>query len=186
MKKVLILTFICCLASMVKGQSVLNLDSCRALALANNKDLLISNEKIEAAYNQKKAAFTNYLPDITATGAYMRNQKEFSILNNDQKAALSGLGTNMANSIAGPFQEAAQAIVIAHPEMAPLISSLGNLGQQLGSSLVPALNNAGNSIIDAFRTDTRNVYAGALTLTQPSIWEGKYVPTTKSPNMRKS
>lgn len=173
MKKVLILTFICCLASMVKGQSVLNLDSCRALALANNKDLLISNEKIEAAYNQKKAAFTNYLPDITATGAYMRNQKEFSILNNDQKAALSGLGTNMANSIAGPFQEAAQAIVIAHPEMAPLISSLGNLGQQLGSSLVPALNNAGNSIIDAFRTDTRNVYAGALTLTQPIYMGGK-------------
>lgn len=173
MKKVLILTALCCLTSMAESQSVLNLDSCRALALANNKDLLISNEKINAAYNQRKAAFTNYLPDITATGAYMRNQKEFSILNNDQKAALSGLGTNMANGISGPFQQAAQAIVAAHPELAPLISSLGSLGNQLGSSLVPALNNAGNSVIDAFRTDTRNVYAGALTLTQPIYMGGK-------------
>ena len=32
----------------------------------------------------------------------MRNQKEFSLLNNDQKAALSGLGTNLA----GPIQQA--------------------------------------------------------------------------------
>ena len=31
------------------------------------------------------------LPSFSATGAYMRNQKEFSLLNNDQKAALSGV-----------------------------------------------------------------------------------------------
>ena len=51
----------------VKAQSFLSLDSCRALALANNKDLLISNEKISAAHYQRKAAFTNYLPNFSAT-----------------------------------------------------------------------------------------------------------------------
>ena len=72
MKKVFLLTFLLSFTFTVKAQSFLNLDSCRALALANNKDLLISNEKISAAHYQRKAAFTNYLPNFSATGAYMR------------------------------------------------------------------------------------------------------------------
>ena len=119
MKKVFLLTFLLSFTFTVKAQSFLSLDSCRALALANNKDLLISNEKISAAHYQRKAAFTNYLPNFSATGTYMRNQKEFSLLNNDQKAALSGLGTNLA----GPIQQAATEIATAHPDLAPLISS---------------------------------------------------------------
>lgn len=128
MKKVFLLTFLLSFTFTVKAQSFLSLDSCRALALANNKDLLISNEKISTAHYQRKAAFTNYLPNFSATGAYMRNQKEFSLLNNDQKAALSGLGTNLA----GPIQQAATEIATAHPDLAPLISSLsGKLGAVL-------------------------------------------------------
>ena len=165
MKKVFLLTFLLSFTFTVKAQSFLSLDSCRALALANNKDLLISNEKINAAHYQRKAAFTNYLPNFSATGAYMRNQKEFSLLNNDQKAALSGLGTNLA----GPIQQAATEIGTAHPELKPLIASLSG---KLGAAL-PALDQAGNSLVDALRTDTRNVYAGALTLTQPLYMGGK-------------
>lgn len=99
MKKLFLLTILLSMTFIVKGQTLLSLDSCRALALANNKDLLISNEKINAAHYERKAAFTNYLPNFSATGTYMRNQKEFSLLNKDQKAALSGLGTNLA----GPY-----------------------------------------------------------------------------------
>ena len=165
MKKVFLLTFLLSFTFTVKAQSFLSLDSCRALALANNKDLLISNEKISAAHYQRKAAFTNYLPNFSATGAYMKNQKEFSLLNNDQKAALSGLGTNLA----GPIQQAATEIATAHPDLAPLISSLsGKLG-----AVLPALDQAGNSLVDALRTDTRNIYAGAITLTQPLYMGGK-------------
>ena len=128
----------------------------------SNKDLLISNEKINAAHYQHKAAFTNYLPSFSATGTYMRNQKEFSLLNNDQKAALSGLGTNLA----GPLQQAAGIIAQLHPEIASQIPALG-------ASLTSAFNEAGSSLVDALRTDTRNVYAGAITLTQPLYMGGK-------------
>ena len=165
MKKLFLLTILLHLTFIVKAQTSLSLDSCRALALTNNKDLLISNEKINAAHYQRKAAFTNYLPNFSATGAYMRNQKEFSLLNNDQKATLSGLGTNLA----GPIQQAATEIVTAHPELKPLIASLSG---KLGAAL-PALDQAGNSLVDALRTDTRNVYAGAITLTQPLYMGGK-------------
>ena len=92
----------------------------------------------------------------------MRNQKEFSLLNNDQKAALSGLGTNLA----GPLQQAAGIIAQLHPEIASQIPALG-------ASLTSAFNEAGSSLVDALRTDTRNVYAGAITLTQPLYMGGK-------------
>lgn len=162
MKKILILAFLLSNSLFSKSQGVLSLDSCRALAIANNKELLISNEKINAAHYQRKAAFTNYLPNFSANGAYIRNQKEFSLLSNDQKAMLSGLGT----SISGPLQQAAGVIGQLHPELAPLLSSLGG-------AIEPALNQAGSSLVDAFRTDTRNVYAGAITLTQPLYMGGK-------------
>ena len=162
MKKLFLLTILLHLTFIVKAQTSLSLDSCRALALTNNKDLLISHEKINAAHYQRKAAFTNYLPNFSATGAYMRNQKEFSLLNNDQKAALSGLGSNLA----GPIGQAAAGIIATYPELAPLISSLSE-------SLPAALDQVGNSLVDALRTDTRNVYAGAITLTQPLYMGGK-------------
>ena len=166
MKKLFIIAILTSLAFPAKSQKVLCLDSCRALALANNKDLLIANEKINAAHYQRKAAFTNYLPNISATGAYMRNQKEFSLLNDTQKGALTGVGTRLS----GPLTQTAQSIAAAHPELAPLISSLSD---KFGSALVSSLNETGQSIIDAFRTDTRNVYAGAITLTQPLYMGGK-------------
>jgi len=162
MKKLFLLTILLHLTFIVKAQTSLSLDSCRALALTNNKDLLISHEKINAAHYQRKAAFTNYLPNFSATGAYMRNQKEFSLLNNDQKAALSGLGSNLA----GPIGQAATGIIATYPELAPLISSLSG-------SLPAAIDQVGNSLVDALRTDTRNVYAGAITLTQPLYMGGK-------------
>lgn len=165
MKKLFLLTMMLSAAFILKGQIPLSLDSCRALALANNKDLLIGNEKINAAHYQRKAAFTNYLPNFSATGTYMRNQKEFSLLNNDQKNALAGLGSNLA----GPIQQTAAQLAAAHPELIPLISSLSG---QLATAL-PALDQAGNAVVDAFRTDTRNVYAGTITLTQPLYMGGK-------------
>lgn len=142
--------FICLayLSFPMKAQEALSLDSCRALAISNNKELLISQEKINAAHYQRKAAFTNYLPNISASGGYMRSQKELSILSDAQKGALSGLGT----SLSGPLQQAAQVIAQLHPELAGQLPALGQ-------SLVGALDGAGQSLVDAFRTDTRNMYA---------------------------
>ncbi|NCC09831.1 MAG: TolC family protein [Bacteroidia bacterium] len=165
MKKVFIVTLLLGLHLSAKAQQVLSLDSCRALALSNNKALLISQEKITAAHYQHKAAFTNYLPKISATGTYMYNQKEFSLLTDQQKAGLSQLGTTFN----GSMQQMAQVIGQQHPELIPLLQSLA----PLGGALAPGLNQAGQSVVDAFRTDTRNVYAGALTLIQPVYMGGK-------------
>ena len=146
----------------MKGQETLSLDSCRTLALANNKTLLMSNEKVNAAHYQRKAAFANFLPKISAAGGYIRTSRELSLLSDAQKSTLSGLGTSLGT----PLQQAAEAISKIYPQ-------LGGSLAALGESLTGALNNAGTAVVDALRTDTRNMYAGTLTLTQPLYMGGK-------------
>ena len=163
MKRLVSITLFAGITFSLQAQIALTLDSCRALAMENNKELLIGQEKIKAAHYQNKAAFTNYLPKLSATGTYIRNQKEISILKDEQKAGLSQLGTTVGTQVKG----FAQQLAVAHPELAPLIASLGNF------DIATPLNAAGNSIVDAFRTDTRNMYAGAITLTQPLYMGGK-------------
>ncbi len=64
MKKFFCFIYLACLVLPLAAQDVLSLDSCRTLAIANNKELLIGRTKIKAAHYQRKAAFTNYLPSI--------------------------------------------------------------------------------------------------------------------------
>lgn len=66
------------------GEGVVSLDSCRAMALRNNKQLLISKARIEGARYQKKEAKAAYLPALDFIGEYTYNQKNLSILGSDQ------------------------------------------------------------------------------------------------------
>ena len=169
MKKFFCFIWLTCLTLPMVAQEVLSLDSCRALAIANNKELLISQEKINAAHYQKKAAFTNYLPNISASGGYMRNQKEFSLLSDAQKTALGSVGTQ----VGGALQNGIQEMLTQHPELIQNPQLMAIL-QSLGSTdIATPLNGLGQSLVDAFRTDTRNIYTGALTLTQPLYMGGK-------------
>ena len=86
-KRLYSIFFILAIVSGVEAQT-LTLDSCRALAIANNKELRISGEKINVARYQHEVAKTNYLPKLYAEGGYLHNQREASILNKDQKSAL--------------------------------------------------------------------------------------------------
>ena len=163
MKKFLCSTLLALTAYAAGAQQVLSLDSCRALAMANNKELLISQEKINAAHYQKKAAFANYLPKLDATGTYIRNQKELSLLSDSQKETLSNLGTNLS----GALQSGVQNLIAQNPQFVQLVQAFGSI------DLAGPLNQVGNSLVDALRTDTRNIFAGAVTLTQPLYMGGK-------------
>lgn len=112
----------------------LSLDSCRTLAVDNNKELRSSEMEMRAAYYNRKSAFTNYLPKVSATGIYMHTSKELSLLSDEQKSTLSGLGTALQ---------------------------------------MPALNQVGQGLVDALRTDTRNMAGAAVMLTQPLYMGGK-------------
>lgn len=153
------------------AQQVLTLDSCRALALANNKELRISQEKVNAAHYEKKAAFTNYLPKIDLTGGYMRTQKEISLLSDAQKQSIGNIGTTAGAQL----QEQIKQLAASDPVLGSLLQPL----QGVIPGLTAGLNGVGQGLVDAFRTDTRNMTVGAATLTQPLFMGGKIIAYNK-------
>ena len=157
------------MAQTVGAQRLLNLDSCRAMALRNNKQMSISRVKQEIAANVRKSARTKYLPHISALGGYEYTSKEVSILNDDQKEALNSLGSNLKNGIVSSVGPYAQILPAA-------------LQQRLGTdltNLASFLDLGGQNIVNAFRTDTRNLWAGAILLTQPVFMGGAIVAMNK-------
>lgn len=119
------------------------LDSIRARAVSNNKSLLMAEQKKVAASYTHKSAKTNYLPKVSATGAYMYTSREMSLLSDEQKHTLSNIGTGLSAMV---------------PDLAPMSSQL---------------NSAGQGLVDALHTDTRNAGIVAVTLTQPIYMGGK-------------
>lgn len=153
----------------MSAQRLLTLDSCRAMALKNNKQISASKAKQDVAANLRKAARTKYLPHVSALAGYVHNSKEVSILNDDQKSALSNLGTNAATGLQtsiGPYAS------ILPPALQTKLA--GDLGALAGT-----LDQLGLNIVDAFRTDTRNIYAGTVMFTQPVYMGGAIVAMNK-------
>lgn len=153
------------------SQRILSLDSCRNLAIQNNKELRIAQEKINAAHYNKKAAFTNYLPKFDIMATYMRTQKEISLLSDEQKNSISNIGT----ATGAQLQQQIQQIAASNPMLIPLLEPL----QGMIPGLTAGLNGVGQGLVDAFRTDTRNMFAGAATLTQPLFMGGKIIAYNK-------
>lgn len=167
----IVLCLLCCMLS-ANAQSVLNLDSCRNLALRNNKQLNISKLKKEVATNTRKAAHTKYLPKVSANGMYQFTSREISILNKEDKNTLSNLGTTtsgqIGNSASNVIGQLTQQGVISG-EQAQLFGKILN---QAGSTIGSSLNQIGQHIRDAFDTDTRNLFTADILITQPIFMGG--------------
>ncbi len=162
MKRIVFFLFALLLTATTQGQNLLTLDSCRSMALANNKRLLIGEKEIEKAGYDNKAAKTNYLPKLKATAAYFRNSRETHLLNNSTRHKLNNLGS----SIAQPLASVAQIVEKYHPELTDALNEFGN-------NVIGEFSGVGKKINEGFETDTRNMFAGALTITQPLYMGGK-------------
>lgn len=78
------------------GQTVLSLDSCRAMALRNNKQMRVAEVRRDVAANVRRAARTKYLPHVSAVGGYEHTSREISLLSDAQKSALGNLGSELS------------------------------------------------------------------------------------------
>lgn len=179
MKKIVTICLLLGALLPTEAQTTLSLDSCRAMALRNNKQINASRLKKDVAYNLRKSARTKYLPKVDALGGYEWFSREISLLNSNQKSTFSNIGTNLGSNISGNLTNLMGDLVgqgIISPEMAQQI------GQTLGEKL-PALegkaNSLGQSLVDAFRTDTRNIWAGSIMLRQPIYMGGAIIAANK-------
>ena len=137
--------------------STVSLDSCRTMAVANNKQMRIQAEKIQQAGYQKKEAFAAYLPSIDFAGGYMYNQKNLSIFDSDQHLPImsfDGKGYNFD--------------LVTGPDGLPVMVDGKPVPKQV--AYLPK---------DAMTYDIHNVFFGAVTLTQPVFMGGKIVAMNK-------
>ena len=152
-----------------EAQRLLTLDSCRAMALRNNKQMSVAKTKQDVAANMQKSARTKYLPHVSAVGGYVWTSKEISILSDDAKDALSNLGTTAGADL----KEGLSQIAVTLPADAQM-----RIGQEV-SQFSGMLDATGQGLVNALRTDTRNMFAGAVMVTQPVFMGGAIVAANK-------
>lgn len=165
MKRVITISLLIGFTLHIAAQQMLTLDSCRNMALRNNKQINIAKLKLKVAQDTKKAARTKYLPHIDIMGGYEFMSKEISILNNEQKSMLGNLGSaasgHLGNTASTIISEMAANGLIT-PQAAEAFGKILNNSlpglQQTGNSI-------GQSISDAFKTDTKNMFAASIMLT---------------------
>ena len=156
----------------VQAQEVYSLQKCRELALQNNRQLKISNMTVDVAENTRKATKTKYLPRVDALAGYQHFSREISLLSDDQKNTLSNLGTNTFGQLGGQIGQNLSSLAqqgVLSPQVA---QQLGQLLSNVSTPLTQAGNNIGQSINDAFRSNTKNVYAGGIVVNQPIYMGG--------------
>lgn len=168
-----VLTLFMLMATLTAGaQQVLSLEECRQLALQNNKQLGVTRVKQEMALNLRKAARTNYLPKVDVIGGYEFFSREISILNKDQKNTFANLGTTAMTGVGEHLSSTLTSLVqqgLIKPEMA---QQLGALMGQMGQPIAQLGNQIGEKINDAFKTDSRNMFAASVMLRQPIYMGG--------------
>ena len=157
--------------SPVEAQRVLTLDSCRAMALRNNKQMSVQRVKQEVAKNIRKSARTKYLPHVSATGGYLYTSKEISILSDESKETLSNLGTNSVNQMQTGLASAMPVLSALFGSTAPVTSMM--------NGMAGTLNQIGQGIVDELHTDTRHMFGGAILVTQPIFMGGAIVAMNK-------
>ncbi len=167
----------------VAAQRLLSLDSCRAMALRNNKQMSVSRVKQEVAANLRRSARTKYLPHVSALGGYEWTSREISLLSDEQKAALSNLGTTTSTAIGAKAGEVMGQVPQTTWQALGLLGvtpeTVSGMLQNMTTSLGGALNGFGQGLVNALHTDTRNIFAGSVMLTQPVFMGGAIIAMNK-------
>ena len=139
----------------MSASPVLSLDSCRAMALRNNKQMLINATRIKGAKYKKREARAAYLPALDFVGGYSYNQKNISLFDSDQILPVKSFNLATAGY---------EFNIVKNPITGEPIKSPDGQYVPQEVALIPK---------DALTFDVHNVFFGALTLTQPIYMGGK-------------
>jgi len=172
----ILLTVMCALAVLQNtpstAQTVLTLEECRSMALENNSQSKIAQEKVTAAQYDSKAAFANYLPKVSATAMYLHNSENLSLISEDQQTTFSHLGTAVKGNINAILSDPTyQYVTSTDASLAKLDALVKGVLQT--KDIEGALNHIGQELSDNFTMDIQNVYVGAISIEEPLYVGGK-------------
>ena len=117
---------------------------------------------------QQQATRTKYLPHVSAIGSYQYTSEPISILSETQKAEFGTLGTTISTGLAQSMKD----LIGQHEALAKVMGRVGPVTEKM-------LNGLGQKIVDAFDTDTRNMFVGSVMLTQPVFMGGSIIAMNK-------
>ena len=185
----------------------LTLDDCREMAVRADKDLDQARTRIEMAGYDRKIALANYFPNISATGAYMYNDRDIALISEEQSALLTGAGTLMQAQLEGAVGAAGQQLsgamnqamtqlmtaIQTNPALAqeymtsPMWQTVLGMLQKVDPSalmgnlpnIADPVNAIGADIDKALHPDLHNVWVGAVTVQQPVFVGGKIIYSNK-------
>ena len=172
----ILLTVMCALAVLQNAQStaqtVLTLEECRSMALENNSQSKIAQEKVTAAQYDSKAAFANYLPKVSATAMYLHNSENLNLISEEQQTKFSHLGTAVQGNITAIMSDPTyQYLTTTDASLAKLDALVKGILQT--KDIEGALNQIGQELTDNFTMDIQNVYVGAISIEEPLYVGGK-------------
>ena len=141
-------------AMSLQGQGVVSLDSCRSMALHNNKEMRLAELSIDKAGYQRREAHAAYFPSIDLEGLYTYTSRKLALVEEDQLLPVK------------TFDLASQSYqfnVVKNPVTGePIMNGDTPIPTQV--ALLPK---------SALTYNIHNVMGGALTLTQPIFMGGK-------------
>lgn len=203
MKKTLIWAAMLLTSVQLNAQTLLTLEDCRDLAVQNSKELDQAKIDREMAGYDKKIALANYFPNISATGAYMYNNRDIALISDDQSQLLRNAGTLIQGRLdATAYGAVTQVGTAMNQKMTQLMTAIQTnpalAAEYMGSpmwqtilqmlqgvdpsslaGLVPNIaepvNAIGADIDKSLHPDLHNVWAGAITVEQPLFAGGKII-----------
>ncbi len=139
----------------VSASASVSLDSCRNMAVHNNKTIRMAEENMRGAEYYKKAAQPAYLPGIDFTGTYMYNQNKINLLGEDAKLPTMSFD---------PATQSYNYNILKDPTGVPIKDPATGSYIPTEVAVIPK---------EAMSYDIHNVFAGAITLTQPVFMGGQ-------------
>ena len=164
------------------AQQVLSLEDCRRMAIEGNKDLEQARTQVEMAGYDRKIAFANYLPEISAIGTYQYMDKNLSLISEDMSDLLTNAGTLLQNRVHDGMQNLQQ-VIMSNPVLAQELAS-SPLWQTVlkavsSADIASGINAIGADIDRAFTPDIHHIFAGGVTLKQPVFVGGKIIAANR-------
>ena len=162
----------------MNAQQTLTLEQCREMAIENNKTLKQAETKIEMAGYDRKIAFANYLPNISATGAYIYNANDIALVSDVTSQKLQNMGTLIHSQVQGFAQELMTAIK-SNPAAALEYANSPMWQTVLGALSQTDMSQTINALGKEIDPDMQNIFAGAVTVQQPVFVGGKIIAANK-------
>ncbi|MBQ0127176.1 MAG: TolC family protein [Bacteroidales bacterium] len=160
------------------GQERLSLEECRRMAVSNNKALEQARISTGMAHYDRDIARANYFPNISASGTYLYNTLDVSLIDSDKSASLRNAGTAVQGSLSAKMEELTRTIM-GNPALAmeymqsPMWQTvLGALSQ---TDISQAINGIGSSVDDLLHPDLHNIVLAGVSLQQPVFAGGKII-----------